>query len=417
MPSLTSAPPSGATGLVRNVSLPVLSYDVLASPRASHPRVPRVSSFSRMVEPATAALYRPSDEDYEDADGMVPDLEPHEDLLVDARTSRRTARSRTHRHGGGVEGESVTESDLSDRGRHGTPPFGDDDFGSGREEAGGEHSQLFLRTSAVSAPPSALYVTSSSLYGDASLLGRVRRAILRAITSLRIFVPLASRASALGTPDVEAKFLFVSALSVMISTSGFLFALFLPVTRPLFVAAAAIAAAPFAGRLSGSLPLATGVCAFGVIAYALAAARLVSPVLLVWTSLVPVLAFATLGTRAGVAASSATAAAVFAVDLSAELPDGRISPAGVIAAWVLFLGCTGVVQTQIRKATIGNERTGSSARWTDGGSCEEECSVGRGWGGMERSFGEAGRWGRGEGYRDAEVPDAGVRPRARGRVY
>lgn len=415
MGSLTNTSPGGPTGLVRNVSLPVLSYGVPVSPGPTHPRVPRVSSFSRIVKLAAAPMYRPSDED-EDADGMVPDLEPHEDLLEDAARRRRTGRPRANRYHGEVEGGSVTDFDECDGEPrvHGRAPFGEEGFGSGGEEAEGEHAQMLRRTRAVSAPPSALYVTSSSLYGDASLLGRVRCVILQAITSLHIFVPPGSRASALGTPDVEAKFLFVSTLSVMISLSAFLFAFFLPVAHPLLVAAAAIAFAPFAGRLSGSLPLATGVCACGVIAYAVAAARLASPVLLVWTSLVPVLAFAALGTRAGVAASLATAAAVFAVDSSATLPDGRISPVGVIAAWVLFLGCTGVVQTQIRKAKMGDERAGGSARWTDDGSCEEECSVGRGWGGMERNFGEAGRW---EGGGDAEVPDAGVIPRGHGRGY
>lgn len=415
MGTLSGTRPTAPTGLVRNVSLPVLSYGVPSSPAVptTHPRaVPRVSSFSRMVKPSAAPLYRPSDDD--DADGMVPDLEPHEDLLREPSHPIHR-RPRSYGYDGDIEGESVTDSEDSlgpnPIPRHHSSP--DAACASGSDAHDAEHLHLFQHTTAVSAPPSALYVNSLSLDGDSWLVGHIRYVLVRAITSLHIFVPSAARASAMGTSDVEAKFLFVSSLSIMIAVSAMLFALVLSFPRPLLVASIAITFAPLVGLLSGSLALATGVCACGVIAFAIAAARLASPVLLVWTSLVPVLVFGALGTRAGVVASFATAAAVAAADLSSPLPEGRISPAAIIAAWVLFLGLTGVVQTQIRKMKMRNGRAGSSGKWTDEASCEEEFTADRPWSGQERKFGEQVRWGR-DGI-DAMVPDAaiGVVPTAR----
>lgn len=393
-------------GLVRNVSLPVLHYEVPVSPRAAYSTVPRVSSFSRMAaNPAPTPMYGPTYDIYDDdADGMVPDLEPHEDMLHQ-RNMARLRRPRPQAYDRDMEGESITDSDESAVARvvKRNGMYIDAGYDSTSDFSKADHGQSTRYTTSIPAQVSDLHANPFSFCRDSWIIAQIRRAILVGIAPMHIFIPPKSRTCAIGSPDLEAKFLFLSTLSMTIAFMAFSFSVFISQARSLLPLPAAIAFAPVVGRLSGSLPIATVTCACGVISYAVTAARLLSPVMLVWTSLVPVLAFAALGTRGGVASSFATAAFVFAVDFSGPLPEGLISPAGTIAAWVLFLGWTRVVQRQIKKLKFGTVRTDRDWNWMDVAYCSGDATSASEW---DRVGGKIGEHAPGDV--DAMVPDAGT---------
>lgn len=400
---MSDARGGSSAGLVRNISLQRQQYGVQPSPRIAHEGVPRVSSFSPMVaNQAPAPMYCPSHD--EDADGMVPDLQPHDDLQQHQMVAR-LRRPRSLGYERDMERESIADSNDSpvSRARE-RSIFVDNGCDSGSDFSKPDYIYSMQQLHCINGPPSDIHVSPFSICEDSWLIAQIRHALLLGIAPMHIFIPPASRMCAMGSPDLEAKFLFLSATSVMIAVVAVVFSFSLSSAQPLLLPTVAIALTPAVGRYSGSLTMATVTCAIGVISYAVTTARLASVVMLVWTSLVPVLSFAALGTRAGVASSFATAAAVFAADFSGPLPEARVSLAGTIAAWVLFLGWTGVVQTQIRKMKCGSGRAVWGQTWAGGGYYSDESASRGGRSSMERKRGEHT-----SGDVDALVPDAADR--------
>lgn len=282
-----------APGIVRNVSLPAL-------PSPAGMRVPRVSSFSTMASPRalkTLREVRDAAGSDSDSDGMVPQLARGAHALRD-----------------------ITE---------------EEDAGVAWEVAGSaEEPEPELQPELEPVHPG-------------GVRGGIREGAVHAVRVLGVFVP-----KGVGV-DAEVRFLFLAAVSGMLLAPAAAFAAVAPGIAPL-VAAAGLALVPLVAHRSRSLRVATALLIADVLAYTLAVAGAVSPVVLVWTSVVPVVAFATLGNRMGLASSAVAAAAVFAGDFSTPRPHmHNATPAVIIATWVLFLGCVGVVQTQIRAVKLG----------------------------------------------------------------
>eukprot|EP00177_Eucheuma_denticulatum_P007491 GFKZ01013638.1.p1 GENE.GFKZ01013638.1~~GFKZ01013638.1.p1 ORF type:complete len:284 (-),score=33.02 GFKZ01013638.1:1012-1863(-) len=144
-------------------------------------------------------------------------------------------------------------------------------------------------------------------------------------------------------PRTHRRTLSLVTLSLLIALSASAFSLMCP---PLIVHTLALFLTPILPRMTGSLAVSTLTAAATVLLYAVRAAMLVSPAMLVWASLVPLITFSGMGTRAGMGASMATAAVVAKVNVaegSEEIGTGM-----VIASWVLFLGVVGVVQKGVR---------------------------------------------------------------------
>lgn len=83
-------------------------------------------------------------------------------------------------------------------------------------------------------------------------------------------------------------------------------------------------------------------------------------------------AFATLGNRAGLASSGAMAATIFAADFSGVASTRSDVHALIIATWVLFLGCSSVLQTQIHAVAL--QRCGAAAKSHGIQESEEFCA-------------------------------------------
>lgn len=169
---------------------------------------------------------------------------------------------------------------------------------------------------------------------------------------LDTFVPPDIRASSTGKTALELKFLFLSAVSFLVLPLTMCTSLLLPPTAALYLSLLAISLAPVLSRVTRSILFSTLVLLCGLVVHVVAVARNLSPVALVWASIVPIVTFTTLGNRAGLASSGVMAATIFTADFSSIAATGGDVHALVIASWVLFLGCAGVLQTQIRAMAL-----------------------------------------------------------------
>lgn len=173
----------------------------------------------------------------------------------------------------------------------------------------------------------------------------------------------------------HASFIFVVALCYMCAFPALVYAV-LVLPRSFILArgaAASLFIVPATAAITKSLPVTVSLFSVASLLFLILAAAYSGPVVLVWTSIVPLAAFTALSTRGVLVASAAAAAAVctanprdgnMSLHLSglklpqsildtiahvniSNIPATSGSPKSIIATWVLFLGLVGVVQSYI----------------------------------------------------------------------
>lgn len=141
----------------------------------------------------------------------------------------------------------------------------------------------------------------------------------------------------------------------------------------------ALIAVPGVARISRSKYVTVFIFAVAILLFLVSSAVVSTPVVLVWSSLVPLAGFSVLPTRGVLAASGAAAAAVYASDilshtrasevahltgLHSTTSGTQVQPSMIVAAWVVFLGLVGVMQRNVRSVAAQSNR-GSVAHGCD----------------------------------------------------